>query len=89
MKLLDYMASGRPIVATDVDESWPVKESGSGIITPPDPAAFAEAILKLLENEQLSLKLVRNGIKYVRDFSWEKIIAKYAKLIEEVFTGAA
>jgi len=89
MKLLDYMASGRPIVATDVDESWPVKEAGSGIITPPDPAAFAEAILKLLDDEQLSLKLVQNGIKYVRNFSWEKILAKYAKLIEEVFTAAA
>ncbi|RLG03417.1 MAG: hypothetical protein DRN54_02890 [Thaumarchaeota archaeon] len=87
MKLLDYMASGRPIVATDVDESWPVKEAGSGIITPPDPSTFAEAILKLLEDEQLSLKLVQNGIKYVRNFSWEKIAAKYAKLIEEVFYG--
>ncbi|MCX7796199.1 MAG: glycosyltransferase, partial [bacterium] len=53
-KLLEYMASGRPIVATDVDESWPVRESGAGIISPIDPKIFAAKIIQLLEDNKLA-----------------------------------
>jgi glycosyltransferase involved in cell wall biosynthesis len=83
-KLLEYMASGRPIVATDVDESWPIKESGAGIISPLNPEIFAENIIKLLEDKKLAMKLAENGVKYARQYSWNDMVAKYVKLIEEV-----
>ncbi|MEM2038827.1 MAG: glycosyltransferase family 4 protein [Nitrososphaerota archaeon] len=53
-KLLEYMAAGRPVVATDVDESFPIKESGAGIITPINAKAMDEAVIRLLEDEELS-----------------------------------
>jgi glycosyltransferase involved in cell wall biosynthesis len=83
-KLLEYMASGRPIVATDVDESWPIKESGAGIISPLNPEIFAENIIKLLEDKKLAMKLAENGVKYARQYSWNDMVAKYVKLIEEI-----
>ncbi len=48
------MAAGRPVVATDVDESFPIKESGAGIITPINAKAMDEAVIRLLEDEELS-----------------------------------
>jgi glycosyltransferase involved in cell wall biosynthesis len=87
-KLLEYMASGRPIVATDVDESWPIKESGAGIISPINPEIFAENIIKLLEDKKLAMKLAENGVKYARQYSWNDMVAKYVKLIEEVVEDA-
>jgi glycosyltransferase involved in cell wall biosynthesis len=83
-KLLDYMASGRPIVATDVDESWPIKESGAGIISPLNPEIFAESIIKLLEDKELAMKLVEKGVKYARQCSWDNVVAKYVRLMREV-----
>ena len=68
-KLLEYMASGRPIVTTDVDESWPIKESGAGIISSLDPKTFAEAVIKLLEDKELARKLSEKGIEYARQYS--------------------
>jgi glycosyltransferase involved in cell wall biosynthesis len=46
-KLLEYMACGRPVVATNVDESFPLKESGAGIVTDIDAEAMTEAVTRL------------------------------------------
>ncbi len=83
-KLLEYMASGRPIVATDVDESWPVRESGAGIITPIDPNIFAENIITLLEDKKLAKELAKKGIEYARRFSWDDMIKKYVELFIKI-----
>jgi glycosyltransferase involved in cell wall biosynthesis len=40
-KLLDYMGCGRPVVATNVDKSLPLKESGAGVVTEIDAEAMA------------------------------------------------
>ncbi|MEM4415831.1 MAG: hypothetical protein QXH32_07710 [Candidatus Caldarchaeum sp.] len=47
------MAAGRPIVAADVDESFPIKESGAGTVTPVEPEAMAEAVVKQLDDHSL------------------------------------
>jgi glycosyltransferase involved in cell wall biosynthesis len=60
-KLLEYMASGRPVVATNVDESFPLKESGAGIVTDIDAEAMAEAVIKLLDDDRLAEGLANNG----------------------------
>ncbi|MEM3397514.1 MAG: glycosyltransferase family 4 protein [Nitrososphaerota archaeon] len=83
-KLLDYMASGRPIVATDVDESWPVRESGAGIITPIDPKIFAENVITLLEDKKLAKELAEKGIEYARRFSWDEMVKKYIECFMEI-----
>ena len=83
-KLLEYMASGRPIVATDVDESWPIKESGAGIISPLNPKIFAENIIKLLEDKELAVKLAEKGVEYAKQYNWNDMVASYVKLIKEV-----
>lgn len=85
-KLLEYMASGRPIVATDVDESWPIRESGAGIITPIDPKIFAENIIKLLEDRKLAEELTKKGVEYARRFSWDRMVKKYVNLFMKIMT---
>jgi len=86
LKLIEYMACGRPIVATDVDESWSIKESGAGIISPLNPTIFAENIIKLLEDKSLAEKLAKKGVDYARHFSWSEIVKEYIRLIREVAT---
>ena len=49
MAVLESMAAGTPVVATDVDGLREVLGHGGGVLVPPrDPAAVAEALTTLL-----------------------------------------
>lgn len=51
IKLFDYMAARRPIVATDNPETAKIlRECGSGLVATADPTAFADAVHRLLED---------------------------------------
>jgi glycosyltransferase involved in cell wall biosynthesis len=46
--LLEAMACGNAIVATDVGETWRLVDETNGLRVPPTPEAVAEAVVKLL-----------------------------------------
>jgi glycosyltransferase involved in cell wall biosynthesis len=85
-KLLEYMACGRPVVATNVDESFPLKESGAGIVTDIDAEAMAEAIIRLLDDDKLAEELTRKGIEYAQKYDWNKMVEDYVRLFHQVCT---
>jgi glycosyltransferase involved in cell wall biosynthesis len=85
LKLLEYMASGRPIVATNVDESFPLKESGAGIITEIDAEAMAEAIIRLLDDDKLAEEFARKGVEYAQKYNWDKIVEDYVRLFYQIY----
>lgn len=67
--VLEAMACGRPVVATDVGGVREALE-GFGIVVPPrDPEAFGAAVVRLLEDHELRQELGRQG----RD----EVLAKY------------
>jgi len=84
IKLLEYMASGRPVVSTNVDESFPLKESGAGIVTEVDPQSFADAVIRLLEDDALANHLARKGVEYAQRYDWNKMVEDYIKLFQQV-----
>lgn len=61
--LLEAMALGIPVVATDVSGSREIVRNGStGTLVPPgDPVALARAIVSTLENRELSLRMAANA----------------------------
>lgn len=83
-KLLEYMASGRPVVTTDVDESFPIRESGAGLITPVDADKMAEAVVKLLDDDALARQMAARGVQYAKRFDWRNMVNKYITLIKQV-----
>ena len=85
LKLLEYMASGRPIVATNVDESFPLKESGAGIITEIDAEAMAEAIIRLFDDDKLAEEFARKGVEYAQKYNWDKIVEDYVRLFYQIY----
>jgi glycosyltransferase involved in cell wall biosynthesis len=84
IKLLEYMASGRPVVSTNVDESFPLKESGAGLITEIEPESFADAVIRLLENDALANHLAWKGVEYAQKYDWNKMVEDYIKLFQQV-----
>lgn len=79
---LEAAASGLPIVATYKSGAISaVSEGYNGLfVIQNDSEAAANAILKILENPELKVKLGNNGQEWVKEFSWGKIIKKYIEI---------
>src|SRR5882672_9531899 len=87
-KLLCYMASGKSIVATAAPESGTrrvMELAGCGLIVEPEnPAAFAEAILKLFEGRNLGARCGASGRDFCRKhFSREVVLSQLESLLYE------
>jgi len=88
LKLFEYMAASRPIIATDLPTIREVlKDNYNAILIKPDSAEeLAAAIKRLLENTSLVEKITRQAYRDVQEYSWEKRVEKileFANLICE------
>ncbi|HII61781.1 glycosyltransferase family 4 protein [Pyrococcus horikoshii] len=85
--ILEAMASGVPIIATDVGGIPEViKENSAGLLVPPgNELKLREAIEKLLKNEELRKWYGNNGRRSVEEkYSWNKIVVKIERIYNEV-----
>ncbi len=57
LKIYAYMASGRPIVATDLPTHTDVLDLNSSILAQPDPEGMAEGIIRALNEPARSARL--------------------------------
>ena len=86
--LLEAMASGVPIVATNVDGiKEVVSDMKSGILIPSkNPQAIADAVIKLIENPQLRSSLIYEGFERSKIFDVQDHVMKldkfYSTLLE-------
>ena len=83
--LIEAMAAGVPVVATDVDGIRDVVTSGvDGLLVPPrDPAAMAAAIERLAGDRTLRGRLVDGGLRTAVDrFAWPTVLGHYAALLQ-------
>ena len=73
--LLESMASGTPIVASNIQGYSTVVTSGvDGLLTPPrDSEGLANAVSSLLENEPLRQRLIHAGLQKVREYAWPQV----------------
>lgn len=76
--LLEAMAVGKPVVATNIAGYSSVLTDGvEGIAVPPkDPYKLAEAILKLVKDEPLRKQMGERGIARAKQYDWSIIAFK-------------
>ena len=85
--ILDAMACGRPVVATNVGGiPEVVVDDVTGLLVPPrDPTAMAAAIVKLLASRSLREEMGAAGLKRVRDrFSAEAMVRNTLRVYERI-----
>lgn len=81
MKLFEYMASGRPIVASDLPSTAEVLTDGENalLVPPSDPAALAAAVRRLHDDPALGGRLAAQARQDVQAHAWsaraERILA--------------
>jgi glycosyltransferase involved in cell wall biosynthesis len=85
--LLEAMASGLPIVASDIPGIRSVV-GGCGILVKPTPENFASAIAKLIKNESLREELIRKGKEKVKSYDWDVIAKRTLKVYYSVLSNS-
>lgn len=79
-------ATGKPVVAFRVGAIPEVVENGlTGLLVEPDHTQLAEAVIALLEDEEMRRKMGREARNRVSQlFSWRRMVEKTLKVYEEV-----
>ena len=85
LKLCEYMACGKPVVASRISGLEAIEEYKTGILIKPDaPVELAKAIITLLKNPHLRKKMGLKGRLYViENRSWESIAMKTIDTFKE------
>lgn len=82
--LIEAMASGRPVVASDI-AGYRDAAVGAAILVPPaDHEALADAILRAAGDERLRLKTVRQGWQRAQQLAWGRLALNINSLYEGV-----
>ena len=84
--LLEAMAAGLPVVATDIPGYREVVTHGlHGLLVPPrDPEALAAGLIRVLTEPGLAERLADAGRKHAREYDWSIVVER----LEEVYGRA-
>lgn len=86
LKIHEYMACAKAIVASRIMNLEYIEQINAGILVEPgNPQQLAVAITKLLKDKALRQQMGKNGRKYVvENHSWGSIARKIAEVCEDV-----
>lgn len=84
--LLEAMASGTPIVATD-NVGYRDLLGPEGLIVPYDVEAFADAVVQVLSDDRLQMAMREAGLRKAQQFSWPSVVTQLLDYFSEVIDG--
>ena len=90
LKIFDYLAAGRPIVATDIPTHRTVLNESRAMLVPPHSRGLADGILSLLCDPAHAATLGHAARIYAEErLGWSSFVASLGELYEEVHRHAA
>ncbi len=89
IKVLQYLAMGKPVVATNTPGVAQFIEQGENglLVSPDDPEGLAEAILRIYRDTALREKLERNARPSVLQYDWSIINEKIDEALSALLTS--
>jgi glycosyltransferase involved in cell wall biosynthesis len=84
---LEAMASGTPVVASNVSSLPEVAGDAALLVDPEDPEAIAGAVYLLLTDRTLREELRQRGLVRARTFTWGESVARTRAIYHEVLAG--
>ena len=84
LKILDYLKAGRAIVATDTEANRLLLSDETALLVPPEPAAFARGIARLVLDSETRLALGRAGSRLI---AGRYNFQEFSRLLGECYRG--
>jgi glycosyltransferase involved in cell wall biosynthesis len=85
LKIFDYLAAGRPIVATDIPAHRSVLDEDRALLTGLWSPDLARGIVRLLRDRELASRLAANGRAYADEhFDWFEFVRSVRDLYQGV-----
>jgi glycosyltransferase involved in cell wall biosynthesis len=82
LKMFEYMAAQKPIVASDLPSIREILSEKSAILVKPDsPQDLAKAINQTLKNPDFSAKISEQAYQDVQEYTWQKRVKKILNFI--------
>ena len=81
---LEAMAAGTPVITSNVSSLPEVVGDAAILIDPYDPSAIADAMRRVLTDEQLHADLRAKGLMRVQEFSWARSVQRVRAIYTEV-----
>ena len=72
LKLIAHLASGRPLVASDLPTTRLIAAGAALFVQPDDPQALATGITTVLADASLAARLTANAKQKTTGFAWER-----------------
>ncbi len=82
--MLEAMASGLPVVASDLAVHREICRDAAGYFPPFSAELLAECVLRLYQDSALRRQLADSGLKRSRDFSWSGHVGQIMDLAAEL-----
>jgi phosphatidyl-myo-inositol alpha-mannosyltransferase len=84
--LLESMAAGTPVVASDIDgyRSVARHEQDGLLVAPGEPIALAQALGRVLGDQGLAQGLRKRGLERAAEFSMDTLATRYGELYETI-----
>ncbi|MBI2201555.1 MAG: glycosyltransferase, partial [Armatimonadetes bacterium] len=80
------LGCGRAIVSTPYLYANDALADGRGMLIPfRNPAAIAEAVMRLLSNPELRERIQRQAFAYGRQMRWPRVAAAYQRLFRDIY----
>ena len=81
------MAQGCPVIASNVSSLPEVVGDAAVLIDPFNTTELAEAIIKVLGDDELKREMSNKGINRAKLFSWDRTAEKYVEVFDSVLTN--
>jgi len=86
LPILEAMACGTPVIASNVSALPEVAGDAAILIDPYDVEAIAEAMYRVLTDGDLRAELVKRGLERVKQFSWERCARETLRVYEKALS---
>lgn len=81
-KIKDYLSGGLPVILTNVSyNAEEIEKNKCGVVIKYKKEDIAQAVIKILKNQNMLKRYRDNALRYIEQFDWNKIFDKYLSQI--------